>query len=228
MPLLFSLAAPVLLGAGLAGRQRWGRPRLWKWMGYAVGWVAIAVGLAGVIFHLDSQFFYEKTLRSLTYGAPFAAPLAYTGLGLLLLVNRMVEASSADWARWVLLLALGGFFGNFVLSLSDHATNGFFRPVEWAPVVSSAHAVGFLMAPFFVPPVLSYLRLCAAVLAAQGLVGVLGFALHVLASLRAPGALWYRIVNGPPLFAPLLFPNLVLLGLLALWVMGQRTGAEGR
>ena len=49
------------------------------------------VGLSGVIFHLESRFFYERTLRSLTYSAPFAAPLAYTGLGFLLIMNRMVE-----------------------------------------------------------------------------------------------------------------------------------------
>jgi hypothetical protein len=63
------------------------------------------LGAAGVIFHFDSHFFYERTLRSLTYAAPFAAPLAYMGLGCLLLMNRMVPARSEEWSKWVL------FFG---------------------------------------------------------------------------------------------------------------------
>lgn len=106
VPLFFSTAAPAVLLAGLIARAA--RPGIWKWAGYAVAWCALATGLAGVIFHLDAQFFYEKTLRSLTYGAPFAAPLAYAGLGLLLLVNRMVDGK-AEWSRWIVLLALGGF-----------------------------------------------------------------------------------------------------------------------
>ena len=52
---------------------------------------AIAIGLVGVVLHLDSRFFHERTIKSLVYAAPFAAPLAYTGLGLLLIMNRMVD-----------------------------------------------------------------------------------------------------------------------------------------
>ena len=98
----------------------------WRDVGYLVGWLSVLVGFGGVLYHLESRFFLDRTLKSLTYAAPFAAPLAYTGLGFLLLMNRMVAARSAEWARWVILLALGGFFGNFVLSLTDHASNGFF------------------------------------------------------------------------------------------------------
>ena len=212
LPLLFSILAPPVLAAALL---RGGRLR--KWTGYVTGWIAIGIGLAGVLFHLDNQFFYEKTLLTLTYAAPFAAPLAYTGLGLLLLVNRMIEEHTRAWAEWVQLLACGGFFGNFVLSLTDHATNGFFRPIEWLPVASSALAVGFLIAPFLRPPASrEYYSWCYAVLGLQAAVGLLGFSLHVSASLRGPGALWDRVVNGAPLFAPLLFPNLVLLSLIGL------------
>src|SRR6185369_6312604 len=118
---------------------------------------------------------------------PFAAPLAFTGLGLLLIVNRMVDADSIAWAQWVLLLALGGFAGNFVFSLTDHAQNGFFNAVEWLPVASSALAVGFLVAPFLVPVTRTHLALCAIVLLAQAIVGVLGFGFHVAADLREPG-----------------------------------------
>ena len=71
------------------------------------------VGLTGVVLHLESHFFYERTLRSLTYSAPFAAPLAYTGLGFLLIMNRMVDPESIEWAQWVLLTHAGRFRRKF-------------------------------------------------------------------------------------------------------------------
>jgi hypothetical protein len=211
----------VLL-AGLVARERFGYKAVWRDLGHLVGWAAILIGLAGVILYLDSRFFYDRTIKSLTYAAPFAAPLAYTGLGLLLILNRMVKAETTEWAYWVLLLALGGFAGNFVFSLTDHATNGFFRPVEWLPVASSAFAVSFLLVPFLVRTGRRFLALCALVLVLQGLVGVLGFLLHIAADFEGPSASAFsNIVHGAPPLAPLLFPNLVLLGLIALWGLNK-------
>src|SRR4029079_8728442 len=149
--------------------------------------LAIAVGLAGVGLHLDSQFFYERTVRSLIYAAPFAAPLAYAGLGLLLIANRLVAPGPIEGECGVLLLALGGFIGNFVFSLTDHAQNGFFNPLEWVPVASSAIAVGFLIVPFLIRVTRAYIRVSAGVLLVQAIVGVLGFGLHLAADLRQPG-----------------------------------------
>ena len=63
----------------------------------AVGWGSIVVGIAGALLHLDSAFFEEQTLKNLVYTAPFAAPLAYTGLGFLLLLDRMVDSRTPDW-----------------------------------------------------------------------------------------------------------------------------------
>jgi len=172
VPLFFSLAAATVVAIVLPLRRRW--PAVWRDVGYLVGWLAVAVGLTGVVLHLDSGFFYERTIRSLTYAAPFAAPLAYAGLGLLLIVNRMVDAEAPEWGQWVLLLALGGFAGNFVFSLTDHAQNGFFNAAEWIPVVSSAFAVGFLLVPFGMSVDASYLRLCGGVMAVQAFVGLVG------------------------------------------------------
>jgi hypothetical protein len=221
VPLYFSIAASAGLAIVLPMRRKW--PHAWRDVGHLVGWLAIAVGLAGVVLHLDSRFFDERTIRSLTYAAPFAAPLAYTGLGLLLILNRLVDDDSPEWGRWVVLLALGGFIGNFVFSLTDHAQNGFFNPVEWVPVVSSAFAVGFLIVPLVTAVGVPYLRLTAGVLAVQAAVGVVGFAFHALADLRQPAAnLFERVLSGAPPMAPLLFPNLVILGCIGLWTIGQR------
>jgi len=228
IPLYFSMAATVILAVVLLVKERWGYLAPWRDAGYFVGWLAVAVGLTGVILHLDSQFFAARTLKSLTYAAPFAAPLAYTGLGFLLIVNRMVDASSVDWARWVLWMALGGFVGNFVFSLTDHAMNGFFYRAEWIPVVSSAFAVGFLLAPFLTEVSERYLMACAAVLILQAIVGVAGFLLHAAADLRQPAAtLFEKILAGAPPLAPLLFPNLVILGLIGLWALAHHERVPG-
>jgi hypothetical protein len=216
IPLFFSATAPVILIFGLAVRYRW--PAVWKDLGYFVGWTAVIVGLTGVILHLESHFFYERTLRSLTYSAPFAAPLAYTGLGFLIVMNRMVDPDKLEWAQWVLLLALGGFIGNFVFSLADHAGNGFFNPLEWVPVVASAIAVGFLAAPLIMSVSRQYVDLCAAILILEAGVGLWGFILHASANLRGPSVHAFdNFIYGAPPMAPLLFPNLMVLGIIGLW-----------
>jgi hypothetical protein len=227
VPLYFSMAATATLMVIVPLRRR--RPAIWRDVGHLVGWLAVAIGLAGVVLHLDSQFFYARTIRSLTYAAPFAAPLAYSGLGLLLILNRLVDAGTVEWAQWVLLLALGGFIGNFMFSLTDHAQNGFFNPLEWVPVATSAFAIGFLVVLFLVRPSIAFLKLCAVVLAVQALVGLIGVGLHALAILRQPGATFFeRILAGAPPMAPMLFPNLVILGCIALWTLAQHAPEERR
>jgi hypothetical protein len=220
VPFVFSLVAPVVLLIAVVARQAWSAAGVWRWLGMLVGWGAVLVGTAGILWHLDSRFFREQTLESLVYTAPFAAPLAYTGIGLLLVLNRMVDAASPEWPLWVLLLAVGGFAGNFVFSLADHAQNGFYHATEWIPVASSALAVGFLVVPFAVRVDRSYLGPCVAVLLLQGAVGLLGFYYHTAANLRGPSpSLLDDFVYGAPALAPLLFPNLVLLAFIALWVL---------
>lgn len=225
IPLVFSLVAPVLLLAGFlaltAASVRW-----WRWLGFLVGTASVAVGIAGLVWHLHSRFFFENTLESLVYTAPFAAPLAYTGLGLLLLMNRMVDPESMEWPLWVLFLALGGFVGNFIFSLADHAQNGFFHRTEWIPVVSSAFAVSFLVVPFLVSVRRSYLAWCVVVMLIQVAVGLLGFYYHTMANLHGPSSsMFENFIYGTPVLAPLLFPNLVLLTFIGLWILRRHLSA---
>lgn len=216
IPFYFSAIAPWFLIAGIS--QIYRRPVVWRVTGLVVGAVAVLIGLTGVILHLESHFFYERTLRSLTYSAPFAAPLAYAGLGFLLIMNRMVKRESVEWAHWVLLFALGGFVGNFVFSLADHAANGFFYPLEWVPVVASALAVGFLVVPLLVPVSRPFIDALAALLLLEAGVGVWGFVLHTKGNLTGPSIhAFSNFVYGAPPMAPLLFPNLMVLGMIALW-----------
>ena len=223
IPLYFSAGAPILLVLVAFVRWRWGSRAAWRDVGLLVAWLSITVGLGGVLYHLGSSFFLERTVQSLTYAAPFAAPLAYTGLGFLLLVNRMVVPRTTEWARWVILLATGGFFGNFVLCLTDHATNGFFLKTEWIPVVSSALATGFLIIPVLMRVTRRYLDLCLAVLGIQALVGIVGFWFHIRMNAYTPGtSLFERTIYGAPPMAPLLFPNLVGLALIGLWELARQ------
>ncbi len=227
IPLFFSAIAPVVLLIALCFRHR--TPVLWKILGHVVGGSAVLVGLTGVILHLDSHFFYERTLRSLTYSAPFAAPLAYTGLGFLLIMNRMVDDQSAEWSQWVLLFTLGGFIGNFTFSLMDHAANGFFYPLEWTPVVASAIAVGFLAVPLVVRVSRQFIDLCTAVLLLEAGVGLWGFILHAEANLQGPSIHPFdNFIYGAPPMAPLLFPNLMVLGIIGLWQLRNSEFIDSR
>jgi len=217
IPLVFSLVAPVLLVLAIGSLAR-SRLQPWRALGYLVGWTSVIIGITGMVLHLKSQFFQQWTLASLVYAAPFAAPLAYTGLGSLLLMNRMVEDDQADWPWWVIFFALGGFAGNFVFSLTDHAQNGFFHHTEWIPVISSAVAVGFLVVTLLLPVNRTYLAVCGLVLLAQTAVGALGFALHASADWHGVGpTLLARVIHGAPIFAPTLFCDLAMLAGIGLW-----------
>ena len=66
----------------------------------------------------------------------------------------------------------------------------------------------------------SYLWLSMGGLAVQALVGLAGFVLHAQADLqRSAPTLLDKLLSGAPPMAPLLFPNLVVLGLIALAAM---------
>ena len=222
-PFVFSIAATLLLAVALPRGGRTHRGSLSYRVGLVVGISSIAIGLAGVMYHLESQFFTQWTIRSLVYTAPFAAPLAYAGLGFLVLVNRMMPAEAAEWEQWVVFFALGGFLGIFVLSLCDHAQNGFFYATEWWPVISSAFAGGFL-AVSLVDRRAAFLKMCCGVLAVQAVIGLTGFYFHVAADVNGLSAsLFENFVHGAPAFAPLLFVDLGLLALLGLSAAAHST-----
>jgi len=62
-----------------------------------------------------------------------------------------------------------------------------------------------------------FFKICAFVLTLQILVGTAGFFLHGLADLRGPSRSFLQnVIHGAPPFAPMLLPNLALLGLLGL------------
>jgi hypothetical protein len=222
-PIVFSAVATLLLVPGALGS----RHRFVSTLDLLAGWGAIALGVIGMVLHLQSGFFAEQTLHDLVYSAPFVAPISYVGVGLLVLLLRSKDAQEPAFGSWLLLLALGGFVGNFVLSVLDHAQNGFFHVTEWIPVASAAMAIGFLVVTLARPDAMPQ-RVCLAVMAAQVLVGLGGFALHVSADFhKAAAATLDRFVFGAPPFAPMLFADLALLAAIGLWA-GTPTAEPAR
>lgn len=221
-PIGFSALATLLLIPMVTGRGG----RSWRAVECGVAAGAILLGVAGMVFHLQSGFFQQQTLHDLVYSAPFVAPLAYVGVGLLLLLLRMEPAGSPSVAWWLMLLALGGFVGNLGLSLLDHAQNGFFHWTEWIPVVAAAFGSGFLFMAW-VRPTAALLSIAWPLLAAQAVVGLVGFVLHTVSDFHRPAAsVVDRFIFGAPAFAPLLFADLAVLAAIALWATASAPPPE--
>ncbi len=69
----------------------------------------------------------------------------------------------------------------------------------------------------------TFLRLCALVMLFQAMVGLIRFGLHLRANVYGVGPTFFdRVVYGAPIFAPMLFPDLVILAGIGLWVLYQR------
>jgi len=217
IPIFFSIFATIALVYKFSFKDSGLNPTRHT-TGLIVGWLSIIVGITGMILHLESQLFQEFSIKSLVYTAPFVAPLSFTGVGLLLLMNRMVKPGTSDWSKWVIFLSLGGFFGNFILALCDHAQNGFFSMSEWIPVLASALAVGFLAVTLFAITTIAFLKLCMYIMLFQIVVGFTGVFFHLAADqFISTRSLMDSLAYGPPVFAPLLLPNLAMLALIGYW-----------
>src|SRR4051794_41891844 len=70
IPLYFSIAATVMLAATLPTRDR--TPAVWRDVGHLVGWLAVAVGVAGAGVALDNRLFFERAIPR----PPYAPPLS--------------------------------------------------------------------------------------------------------------------------------------------------------
>jgi hypothetical protein len=88
--------------------------------------------------------------------------------------------------------------------------------------------VGFLIVLFLGEESTRYAKWCALVLALQIVVGIAGFTLHALADLRGSSPSFVQnVIHGAPPFAPLLIPNIALLGLLGLLALDRVTRRPG-
>lgn len=182
---------------------------------------SIATGVWGLFLHLGSEILVRPTLHRLVYSAPTVAPLAYAGLGLLILAAVFVPSPIAR-GRCVEGLAGLGLLGNFLLCLLDHAQNGFWAPAEWLSVAAGAVGGVALIGRALTREDRSSERYFVwGVLAAMVAISVLGTTLHLAADLRPRNvSVLDRFRYGAPIFAPMLFADLAALG--ALGVLARR------
>jgi hypothetical protein len=104
----------------------------------------------------------------------------------------------------------------------EHLRGSFNRPVMWTPIwVTPPMVVAAVGAACSERIARRVLPLASAVTFLDGL---LGFGLHVQGIRRMPGGLHnlqFNTTMGPPVFAPLLFCSVGLLGLVAWWWMAR-------
>ena len=109
-----------------------------------------------------------------------------------------------------------------MLTLADHAQNGFFRPSEWIGVVAGAMGCRLSDAMVVVPENRAAAGHEPGAHGDSGWGRLLGFYLHTPHNWnRQTGSLWDTFLYGAPLFAPLLFADLALLAMLGLWGAGS-------
>ena len=81
-------------------------------------------------------------------------------------------------------------------------------------------AVGFLLVLLWSKVTIQFIGYCSAILLLQIAVGGLGFGLHVWADWHGRAdTLFQNILSGAPPFAPLLLPNLAILGFIGIVAM---------
>ncbi len=212
------------------------------------GWLAIVhlafmliglmVGVLGTAFHANAVLSPggHLTWAWVVFGSPILAPLAFCGISLIGLYASTQEvegqpgvlevpglgAFKAPISRdrhFIWLVGLG-FAGSAITSIIDHAQYGYtvyklmaivFGLFATAVVVTCAVSKTWSRGDELV----YFWTMIAAVL-----VGILGFGFHLSADLAGTGQLSLeRILVFAPVFAPLLFSDLGILGLL---VVAQR------
>jgi hypothetical protein len=84
--------------------------------------------------------------------------------------------------------------------------------------------VGFLVVPLLTRVSRLFIDLTALVLVLEAGVGLWGFVLHTMGNLQGPSIHAFdNFIYGAPPMAPLLFPNLMVLGIIGLWQLRSPT-----
>jgi len=95
------------------------------------------------------------------------------------------------------------------------------------PVAASAVAIGFLCVPLLMRVSRLFIDISAAILILEAAVGLWGFVLHSIGNLQGPSVHAFdNFIYGAPPMAPLLFPNLMVLGIIGLWQLRNGPGSD--
>lgn len=191
-----------------------------RWVGrafQAVMWCGFAVGVVGTYMHLAGNATSSAVSlhRLLVAGSPIAAPIAFAGIASYAIAS---DRHRGALRRSKLLVLVGlGFLGASTAAFFDHARLGFVPSQTLIPLVAGTLATASCFYLASVRPNRRETYICLFVLALNILVGMLGFAFHLLGDLAGtPTMVWARILYRAPLLGPLLFCNLGMLGGLAM------------
>ncbi|MGQ9697474.1 MAG: hypothetical protein ACUVRO_05720 [Armatimonadota bacterium] len=194
----------------------------------------VVVGFMGSAFHFNAVVGPGGQLswQWVIFGSPVLGPLAFAGIGLIGLLAALRE-DPADSGRMMLgrLLLLQapisrqrqlywlvglGFAGALGTSVLEHAQGGYTPVYEWIPILMGTYATSMVIL-FALSSEHSPADQTAYfwTMLASILVGVMGFTFHLSADLAgAGGVILERFLTHAPIFAPLLFADLGVLGLL--------------
>ncbi|MDQ7092306.1 hypothetical protein REC12_01700 [Desulfosporosinus sp. PR] len=134
-------------------------------------------------------------------------------------VYRWLTAEDVEvpWGKTSLILAY--LFLNYVIVFVDvliaHSENSFFPLYEWIPIIYSPLAALAALLLLLVPRSGLSRLIYFVMMFAGTIIGVLGFGFHLQASAAGNSVSFAGLINSNPVFAPLAFVALGLIGLLA-------------
>lgn len=183
----------------------------------AVMWSGVAVGVVGTYMHLagNATSSAETLHRLLVAGSPAAAPIAFAGIASFAIASDR-HRGAVQRSKLLVLVGLG-FLGAVTAAFFDHARLSFVPSHTLIPLVAGSLATASCVYMAYARPNRRETYVFLSVLALNVLVGILGFAFHLISDLAGtPTVVWARILYRAPLLGPLLFCNLAMLGGLAM------------
>lgn len=239
IPIIFGVVAGVLLLlAGLISLRRRGTAIV---ISLVVFLSSIVVGLLGAFFHLQRAIPPSGVLGSgkpldlFVFAPPVLGPLAFAGIAIIGVIaavyerpadsGNMVIPGLFSWqvplnkTRQYLVWVGLGILVSLLNSVLDHGRFNFENVYVWIPTVVGVFAtVSAITLGFIEEPSEGEINTFIVTMIVLIVVGAIGFFLHVGTDLTAGGGIvWERFLRGAPLLAPLLFSNMGMFGLLAVY-----------
>jgi hypothetical protein len=238
---------PVVLSGALAGAGIWGFFNRWaaRTVLRLISAITLLDSVVGFCYHVRGiqrkPGGWRLPVANIVMGPPVFAPLLFgitAYLGLIASFLRReddppgIGLLKTGWAadlregryqkHLAIVTILSTFFSGFE-ALYSHYKNNFRYKAQWTPVMitpllmgAAALSIRSRKAARTLLPVLSVIAIAD---------GAVGFFYHARGVVRRPGGvklLFYNVIYGPPLFAPLLFAACGIVGLLASLMRRER------
>jgi len=239
IPIVFGSAAGiVLLFAGLLATKK---RDLASILATLVFFSSIIVGFLGSYFHLArggiqtyGALAERLNISFLIWAPPGMAPLAFVLVGVLGISAAWIEEPTNSGelklpgnhklkmpynkTQAYFFLVCFGILVTLVSATLDHGRTGFENPWLWLPLIVPIFGavVSFLIGLKNIPSHTDLVTFVSAMIL-MGIVGLIGFILHVQFDLTAGNQIIIeRFLRGAPFLAPLLYANMAAMGLIVL------------